>query len=193
MPAPFNLAQFHSFDRELGKDRFRIILHRARNDLRASLGRFGHVDILEARDPLFLVQCKRTEPFTASDESTLAEAVVEAVARHAGPDEHFDIRTSEITQIVDRADDDDLILAGGRESVGDPHEIDISLPAGTMTVNFRSGLGRVLSLAWYPQLLDGGLRQIQNVEFAHLGLHWPDLDLFVSFDEIMAGWRRPVN
>ena len=66
---------------------------------------------------------------------------------------------------------------------------DVRFTEDTMSVDLLDGRTIVVTLAWYPKLLDASPEQRQHWELsgAGFGIHWPDLDEDLSSEGLLRG------
>jgi len=61
----------------------------------------------------------------------------------------------------------------------------------SMTVRLDDGRSLSVPLAWYPRLLDGTEAERRSYELIGQGegIHWPELDVDISVEGLLAGRR----
>lgn len=66
---------------------------------------------------------------------------------------------------------------------------DVRFTEDAMAVDLLDGRTIIVSLAWYPKLLDATPEQRQNWQLsgAGYGIHWPDVDEDLSTDGLLRG------
>ena len=66
----------------------------------------------------------------------------------------------------------------------------------SMWVDLADGRIIAVPLAWFPRLLHATVKQREQVEISHSGLHWEELDEDISIAGLLAGvgdLTRPVS
>ena len=68
---------------------------------------------------------------------------------------------------------------------------DVTVTEDTLTLDLTDGRTISIPLAWYPRLLDGTLDERNHWEWIgdNEGIHWPDLDEYISVEGVIAGRR----
>jgi hypothetical protein len=66
---------------------------------------------------------------------------------------------------------------------------EVRFTVDTFVVDLNDGRSLSIPLTWYPRLLHGTRRELENHEWIGEGegIHWPDLDEDISIEGLIAG------
>lgn len=81
----------------------------------------------------------------------------------------------------------------GEEYRDEDRPVAVEIGEGMLRVTLSDGRVIATPLVWYPALRDAAPEQLENVILLMDGVHWPDVDEYLSVDGMLNGIRPPYH